>query len=211
MARGQFISFEGGEGTGKSTQVRRLAEALRARGLDVLTTREPGGTPAAETIRALLVDGHGARWQPMAETLLHMAARAEHVATLVRPALEAGRWAISDRFVDSTRVYQGLGQGVGEARVVELHRLALDDLMPDLTLILDLDHDAGLARAGRRAGGEDRYETMGSAFHARLREGFRALARSEPERCRLVDAAGDEAAVAGRIFSVVRERFGEMC
>lgn len=208
MARGHFISFEGGEGSGKSTQVRRLAEALRGRGIDVATTREPGGTPAAEQIRALLVAGDGARWQPMAETLLHMAARAEHVGTMIEPALAAGRWVITDRFVDSTRVYQGIGQGVGETRVCELHRLAFGDLMPDLTLILDLDHDEGLARAGRRAGGEERYEAMGAEFHARLRDGFRALARSEPERCRPVDASGDEAAVARRILSIVDERFG---
>lgn len=210
MTRGRFISFEGGEGAGKSTQIRYLADALRARGIDVLTTREPGGTPAAEQIRALLVDGHGKRWQPMAETLLHMAARAEHVESLVRPALVAGRWVITDRYVDSTLVYQGLGQQVGEARVMELHRIALDALMPDLTLILDIDPQEGLARAGERAAGEGRYEAMGADFHARLRAGFLALAAAEPERCRLIDASGEKADVARRILAVTDARFRDL-
>jgi len=201
---GRFISFEGGEGAGKSTQARRLAERLKARGVDVALTREPGGAPSAEAIRELLVHGDTGRWEPMSEALLHIAARVEHLAKTVRPALEAGRWVISDRYIDSTRIYQGIVQGVGIERIDELHALTLDGVMPDRTLILDLPVDEGLARAAARTSeGEDRYERMGRGFHESLRAGYRHLARSEPERCCLIDASVDADAVAARVWEDV--------
>jgi len=200
----RFISFEGGEGAGKSTQARRLAERLERLGHAVTLTREPGGAPSAEAIRELLVHGEIERWEPMSEALLHIAARVEHLAKTVRPALEAGRWVISDRYVDSTRIYQGIVQGVGIERVDELHGLALDGVMPDRTLILDLSVDEGLARAAARAGeGEDRYERMSRSFHEALRAGYRQLARGEPERCRLIDAAADADRVAEQVWDEV--------
>ncbi len=203
MTRGRFITLEGGEGVGKSTQARLLAARLEDAGIDVVRTREPGGTPGAEEIRGLLVSGSPGRWDPMAETLLHMAARAEHVEKVIRPALAAGRWVICDRFVDSTRVYQGMLQGIGDERVMALHEIALGGLMPDLTLILDLTSDLGLARARARAEPDSRYERMADDFHRRLAEGFRRLGAEESARCRLIDADGDEEAVAARLWQAV--------
>lgn len=208
MTLGRFITLEGGEGAGKTTQVRLLVERLAAHGVTAVATREPGGAPGAEDIRGLLVSGDTARWQPMTEALLHTAARVEHVAHLVRPSLATGCWVISDRYVDSTRAYQGMAQGVGAEAVLALHRLALAGLLPDLTLILDLPVEVGLARAGSRAGAEDRYERMGTAFHENLRTAFQTMAAAEPERCVLVDAVGDVATVADRLWSVVASRFG---
>jgi len=207
LSSGRFITLEGGEGAGKTTQVRLLVDRLVARGIAAITTREPGGAPGAEDIRQLLVSGDTARWQPMTEALLHTAARVEHVANLVRPALVAGTWVISDRYVDSTRAYQGSAQGVGAEAVLALHDLALGGLMPDLTLVLDLPVEQGLARARNRAGGEDRYERMGAAFHAHLRDAFQAMAKAEPQRCFLVDAAGDVDTVAARLWSILASRF----
>ncbi len=205
MARPWFISIEGGEGVGKSTQARRLAAWLEEQDVPCLLTREPGGAPGAEDIRHLLVEGPPERWTPMAEALLHTAARVEHVEEAIGPALRAGRWVISDRFVDSTIVYQGIVQGLGVETVVRLHELALNGVYPDLTLILDLPAEEGLARAARRgeekATGmrEDRYERHGDAFHRRIEEGFREIARRWPKRCRLIDASGDPDTVAARI------------
>ncbi|RMF70249.1 MAG: dTMP kinase [Alphaproteobacteria bacterium] len=201
MARPWFISIEGGEGVGKSTQARRLAAWLEEQDVSCLLTREPGGAPGAEDIRRLLVEGSPERWTPMAEALLHTAARVEHVEEAIGPALRAGRWVISDRFVDSTIVYQGIVQGLGVETVVRLHELALNGVYPDLTLILDLPAEVGLARArGRQQGrGEDRYERHGDSFHRRIEEGFREVARRWPKRCRLIDASGDPDAVAARI------------
>ncbi len=205
---GKFITFEGGEGVGKSTQVKRLAAALEAAGTRCIVTRDPGGAPAAEAIRHLLVKGKTARWQPMSEVLLHNAARIEHLAATVRPALETGTWVVCDRFTDSTLAYQGFGHGLDTAAITNLHWLLYKDFKPDLTLILDLDLDAGLARAGSRANGdgEDRYERMGRAFHERLRQGFLEIAGAEPERCTVVDAAGDVETVHARIMAVVCDR-----
>ena len=200
MVRGRFITFEGGEGGGKSTQVARLAEYLRSRGLEVVTTREPGGSPGAEEIRRLLVEGHVARWQGFTEALLNYAARFEHLQATIFPALAAGKWVISDRFADSTMAYQGYGHGLDHEAMVRLHRLVVGDFEPDLTLILDLAPEVGLARAKARAGGEDRYERMDRTFHQRLREGFLKIAKDHPERCRLIDAAAD----ADRVFAAVR-------
>jgi dTMP kinase len=189
-ARARFITLEGGEGAGKSTQVKRLAAWLEARGIRTLTTREPGGAPGAEAIRNLLVNGDTGQWEPVTEAMLHYAARRDHLARTVWPAMEQGTWVISDRFADSTAIYQGAGQGVPQDILAALHRVAAGDFHPDLTLILDVPVETGLARAAARRGvGGDRYERMGTAFHERLRAGFRALAGREPERCVLIDAA----------------------
>lgn len=202
--RGRFITVEGGEGTGKSTQVRMLAEALRGFGLAVVVTREPGGTTAAEDIRALLVEGAVRRWSPVSETLLHYAARREHLDRTILPALAAGQWVVSDRFADSTMAYQGYGLGLGREFVAGLHRLVVGDLRPDLTLVLDLPVEEGLARASARAGCEDRYERMDLGFHERVREGFLAIAGDDPERCVVVDARGSPESVAARLLAQVR-------
>jgi dTMP kinase len=206
--RGRFITFEGGEGAGKSTQARHLAEALRAAGIEALLTREPGGSAGAEQIRALLVQGEAARWDAVTETLLHYAARRDHVETTIRPALDAGRWVVSDRFADSTAAYQGYGHGVPLERIRALHSWTVGGLEPDLTFVLDLPHEAGLGRTAGRAGPEDRYERMGQEFHARLRDGFLAIARAEPERCLLIDATQDVAAVTAAIRQGLRQRLG---
>lgn len=207
MATGLFLSFEGGEGAGKSTQAHRLADSLRALGHEVVLTREPGGTPNAEAVRTLLVSGTR-DWQPMAEALLHMTARIEHVADVIRPALLRGAIVISDRYVDSTRVYQGIGQGVGVETVDRLHELALDGPMPDLTLLLDLPIAVGMARAAARGDDEHRYERMGAAFHEKLREGFLRLAEREKERFVVIDATGEPERVAQAVRAAVRERCG---
>lgn len=204
--RGRFITFEGGEGAGKSTQVTRLARRLADAGVDVLTTREPGGSPGAEAIRGLLVSGSTGRWDPQTETLLHVAARRDHLVRTVWPALAAGRWVISDRFADSTAMYQGIGQGVAAETIAQLHRLIAENFQPDMTLVLDLPVEVGLARA-RTRGGDDRYERMGLDFHQRLRAGFRDLAAREAARCRLIDAANDVEAVAGQVWAAVQLAF----
>jgi dTMP kinase len=201
--RGRFVTFEGGEGAGKSTQIRLLAERLKAQGVDVCVTREPGGTPGAERIRSLLVEGAAAAWTPMTEALLNYAARDDHVARVIRPALTAGTWVLSDRFADSTMAYQGYGHGLGRPAIAALHRTVLGRFAPDLTLVLDLPVEAGLARAAARRGHETRFEAMGEAFHRRVRAGFRAIARAEPGRCALIDARGDPQAVQARIRAAV--------
>ncbi|NQV47854.1 MAG: dTMP kinase [Rhodospirillaceae bacterium] len=204
----KFITFEGGEGSGKSTQVKRLADVLGVAGIDVVTTREPGGAPGAEEIRNLLVNGDVGRWTPMTEALLNYAARLEHMERTVRPALEAGKWVISDRFADSTTAYQGYGHGLDGENIARLHRLVLGDFKPDLTIILDIDLDTGLARAASRGNGEDRYERMGRYFHERLRKGFLEIAEKEPQRCAIIDGAGDIEAVAAQVCAVVTQRLG---
>ena len=210
--RGRFITLEGGEGAGKSTQLRRLAEtlqeALRARGLQLVTTREPGGSPGAEEIRGLLVTGETGRWSPVTEALLHTAARRDHLERRVWPALEAGNWVLCDRFFDSTMAYQGYGLGLGRALVETLQTAALGGFRPDLTLILDIEVETGLRRAVARHGGEDRYERMDIGFHQRLRDGFLDIARREPERCAVVDADADLDTVQARIRDAVSSRLG---
>lgn len=209
--RGHFITLEGGEGAGKSTQVKRLAAALSAQGIEVVQTREPGGTPGAEDIRALLVTGDPARWDAMTETLLHYAARRAHVEKTVKPALDRGAWVISDRFADSTMAYQGYAGSVGREAVAALHKLVLGDFAPDLTLVLDLPVETGLARAKARMTGaaqaEDRYERMGLAFHESLRSAFHEIAGREPDRCHLVDASGNPDQVAAALWQAVATRF----
>ncbi len=206
MATGKFITFEGGEGTGKSTQVALLADALRAAGIDVVTTREPGGAPGAEEIRNLLVNGAVNRWTPMSEALLNNAARAEHLDKTVFPALKAGKWVISDRFADSTLAYQGYGHGVSRKALDDLSSAVLGDFKADLTIIFDLNLETGLKRAGARGEGEDRYERMGDDFHQRLRQGFLQIAEAEPGRCALVDAANSIENVAAAIRTIVSQR-----
>jgi dTMP kinase len=204
---GRFITLEGGEGTGKSTQVKRLAASLEQRGIKTLTTREPGGSPGAEQIRKLLVEGEPGRWDPITETLLAYAARADHVARTIGPALLADTWVISDRFSDSTYAYQGVGRGVERETIRRIDSAVLDDFAPDLTLILDLDVAVGLARAGARAGIEDRFEKFGPDFHEKLRQAFLEIARRSPDRCKVIDASGNEEQVADQIFAAVSRRF----
>lgn len=212
-ARGKFITLEGGEGAGKSTQIKRLTARLVARGIEAVATREPGGTPGAEAIRSLLVTGDVARWDAVTETLLHYAARREHVEKTVQPALARGAWVISDRFADSTMAYQGHAGAVGAARVAALHKLVLGDFRPDLTLILDLPVQVGLARAQSRAGAsasggaEDRYERMGLAFHEALRKAFLDIAAAEPDRCRVVAADTDADSVEAALWAQVAAKF----
>ena len=211
MNPGKFITLEGGEGTGKSTQARRLAEALEKHGIKVLVTREPGGSPGAEQIRKLIVEGEGGRWDPIAETLLLYAARADHVARTIGPALLRGVWVISDRFNDSTFAYQGAGRGVPRETIRRIDAAVLDDFKPDLTLVLDLPVELGLARAGRRAhsekSAETRFEGLDRDFHERLRQAFIEIARRQGDRCRLIDASGSMDAVAAAIFAAVQARF----
>ncbi len=210
MSRGKFITIEGGEGAGKSTQVARLCARLRGQSFDVVATREPGGSEAALEVRRLLVEGAVDRWDPLSELLLHSVARREHLVTTVRPALKAGKWVVSDRFADSTMAYQGYGHGLGREAVESVTGLVVGETKPDLTIILDLPVQAGLARAHERGhadhSAEDRYERMGVAFHVRLREGFLDIARREPERCVIVDAAVDVESVAEAVWRAAAER-----
>ena len=206
--KARFITLEGGEGGGKSTQTALLAHALRAQGIEVVETREPGGAPGAEEIRRLLVEGSVERWQAMSEALLNYAARREHLEHTVYPALDAGRWVVCDRFCDSTMAYQGHGHGLGREVVARLHQVVLGTFMPDLTIILDLPVEKGLGRAVIKAGGEDRYERMGGEFHQRLRDGFLDIARREPQRCAVVDAGRSVEEVRADIAAVVKERLG---
>lgn len=206
MARGRFITFEGGEGAGKSTQVQRLAARLRAAGHEVATTREPGGSPGAESIRDLVLRGDADRWSPVTETLLMYAARRDHVERVIRPALERGAWVVCDRFADSTRAYQGAAGGTDPALIAALERHVVEDTRPDLTLVFDLPPAVGLQRAHARAGAEMRFESKGLAFHERLRDGFRAIAAAEPDRCALIDATGSIEAVESAVWTAVDAR-----
>jgi dTMP kinase len=205
LSRGRFITLEGGEGAGKSTQAAQLAAALAARGLTVIRTREPGGAPGAERLRTLLLSGEFS-WSPLAETLLHFAARAEHVAQTIRPALEAGAWVVCDRFYDSTMAYQGYGLGADRAAIATL--IGMLGLAPDLTIVLDVCVGTTLARLTSRGAGADRYERLGAPFFAAIRDGFRAIAAAEPARCVLLDAEAGEAAVAAAVLQAVQARLG---
>lgn len=208
MSGGKFITFEGGEGGGKSTQSRRLAEKLRSTGYKVVLTREPGGAPGSEAIRALLVSGDPDRWSPLAEALLFAAARDEHLRTTIRPALARGEIVVCDRFADSTRAYQGAAGGVPHDTVAVLEDMVVGTTRPDLTIILDIDPDAGMARAAERGEGEDRFERKAAAFHLDLRKAFLAIAAAEPERCIVIDAAGDADQVAAAVWPAVSARLG---
>jgi dTMP kinase len=198
MQKGRFITLEGGEGSGKSTQARLLADAVRAQGMEVVLTREPGGTPGAEAIRALLVTGDDARWTAWSEALLMTAARVDHFTRVIRPALDRGATVICDRYIDSTRAYQGAGRGLEDAALIDLHNEAIG-LWPDRTLVLQLPPADGLDRAAARGANEARFESAGSAFHARIADFFAQLPAAEPDRCRAIDADGSVDAVAARI------------
>lgn len=199
-----FISFEGGEGAGKSTQILRLAERLKRLGHQVVVTREPGGSTGAESIRDLLVNGPVERWSPMTETLLMYASRRDHLERVIEPALAKGSVVLCDRFHDSTRAYQGAGGGVSEDFIAALEQACLDKVRPSLTLVLDLPVDEGLARAAGRGEMEARFEAKGEAFHARLRSGFLAIAEAEPDRCCVIDAAQSMDAVEAAIWQRVQ-------
>ena len=206
--KGRFITFEGGEGSGKSTAATQLAATLTATGVVVLATREPGGAPGAEEIRALLVSGAVTRWDPMAEALLHFAARKDHTENTIRPALDAGTWVISDRFFDSTVAYQGYGQGLGPDPIRALQRLALGEFAPDLTFVLDIAPDDGLGREVNSDVDDDtRYGRMGEAFHTKVRDGFLAIAAEDPSRCVLIDASKPLAEVQAAVWKTVANRF----
>lgn len=208
MRRGLFITFEGGEGAGKSTQVRALAARLRETGREVVETREPGGSPGAEALRELVVTGERDRWSPLAELLIMNAARDDHLHRTVRPALERGAVVVSDRFADSSRAYQGAGGGVGPAVVAALESAVVGSSAPDLTVILDLPVEAGLARAARR-GGHDRFEKKGLAFHQRLRDAYLAIAAEEPRRCVVLDGGLAVEPLTEAVWSAVRPRLLE--
>jgi dTMP kinase len=208
LSRGRFITLEGGEGAGKSTQAGLLVEALVRAGVRALKTREPGGAPGAEAIRKLLVEGDPARWDALGEALLVVAARRSHLRDTIWPALEAGTSVVCDRFADSTIAYQGYGGGIPRADLEALHRIIARDFQPDLTLILDLPVDVGMARAAARAGNETRFEKMGRDFHERLRRGFLDIAAGEPGRCVLIDAQVSVDEVHRAVLAAVRARLG---
>lgn len=206
MARGRFITLEGGEGVGKSTQLAALAAELGARGIDVVTTREPGGTEGAEAIRALLLNGTADRWNARSEALLFAAARGDHVAKLITPAVERGSWVICDRFVDSTRAYQGGGGGLSDADIMALHRIGSGGLLPDRTLLLQLPETAASVRlAARDCGAPDRMGAKPADYHKRLADRFAAIAAAEPDRWRVIDAHADAATVTGRILDALQD------
>jgi dTMP kinase len=207
--RGRFISFEGGEGSGKSTQIKKLAERLEALKLRAISTREPGGSPGAEIIRHLVLSGMGKLLGPDAETLLFAAARDDHVRTLILPALNQGTWVLCDRFSDSTRAYQGRLGHVPDGLLNAMQRVTIGDLKPDLTIILDIPVEVGLKRAAARRGNRapDRFESEDLKFHQDLRDAYREIAAAEPERCVLVDADANPDTVAAQVWTALRDRF----
>jgi dTMP kinase len=206
VARGRFLSIEGGEGAGKSTQVRRLADELRARGLDVIVTREPGGSEGGEAIRDLLMQGEVKRWSSHTEALLFAAARADHVEKIIQPALGIGNWVISDRFIDSSRAYQGVAGGIDDAAVLALHGFGSRGLLPDRTLVLEVPPEVGAERAAARDGAAaDRFAARERAFHDDVAAAFRRFAAAEPDRVRLIDAGGDVDTVAAGVMNAVAD------
>ena len=206
-SRGRFITFEGGEGAGKTTQLGLLSASLRQAGVPVLLTREPGGSLGAEEIRTMLVTGEIGRWDAISEALLHFAARCDHVEKLIKPALEGGTWVLCDRFADSTMAYQGYGHGLGREKIEALQQYAIGAFLPDLTLILDMPVELGLARAAERNEGKSRYEQLDPGFHERVREGFRETAIAEPKRCIIIDSQDRVAAVQDAIRKAIVDRF----
>ena len=207
MITGVFITLEGGEGAGKSTQLKLLEEHLVTHEIDIVRTREPGGVPSAETIRDFLVNGETDKWRPLTETLLHFAARHEHISRLVQPALDRGQWVLCDRFADSTLAYQGYAQNIDLETIATLYRLAVGNLEPNLTIILDLPVEVGLERAEDRGIGGTRYEKMGIEFHKRLRDGFLQIAANNPHRCAILDATQSIEEISEYIMALVEERF----
>ena len=208
--RGRFIVFEGGEGAGKSTQVKALVAHLRGLGLEVVQTREPGGSPGAESLRSLLVQGDAGRWSPLSELLMMYAARSDHLEKVIRPALARGAWVVCDRFADSSRAYQGAGGGVAPAFIEQVDAAVVADTQPDLVLVMDLPVEAGLRRASTRGDNENRFESKGLAFHERLRQGFLARAAQVPERYRVLDADQSVEALAVAVRAEVTAVFAEL-
>jgi dTMP kinase len=206
VSRGRFITIEGGEGAGKTTQVRLLMTALERARIPAKATREPGGSPGGEAIRRLLLEGLSERWDAVGEALLLVAARSDHVARLIAPSLAQGVWVVSDRFADSTFAYQGYGRGLALEDLATLHRFALGNFAPDLTVILDLPAEIGLARAKARASVDDRFELLDQAFHERLRQGFRQIAAEDGARCVLIDGSNDLQTVHRAILDAVESR-----
>jgi dTMP kinase len=206
--RGHFITFEGGEGTGKSTQAKLLLARLKSLGIDALLTREPGGSPGAEAVRHVLLSGAAKPLGPYAETILFAAARDDHVRSTIKPALEQGTWVISDRFADSTRVYQGALNNIDPKLIRRLERITIGDTQPELTFILDLPAEIGLARAAKRRGsaGRDRFEAEGLVFHKKLRQAYLELAEQEPQRCAVIDASAEMTKIANVIWAFVNAR-----
>jgi len=203
-ANGKFISLEGGEGAGKSTQVHALAEALRARGIEVVVTREPGGSAGAEAIRELLLSGAEDRWDARSEVLLFAAARSDHVDKIIRPALEAGHWVLSDRFADSSLAYQGGAGGLGIEKVRSINAFAVDGWFPDRTLVLSLDEGSDRAKA-RDGAGSDRIGGRSGDYHRKVDAAFRIIAAEEPERVKLIDASGAPEAVTQRLLDAIAD------
>jgi dTMP kinase len=211
---GLFVTFEGGEGSGKTTQINKLSQTLSNEGRKVLTTREPGGTAEGEKLRNLLVQRDGGNWNPMSECLLLFAARSMHVEKIIKPALESGKIVVSDRFTDSTRAYQGYGHGMEISTIEQMNTLVLGDFKPDLTIILDIEPAAGLERSERRLAGEnfmgarseDRFEKLDLEFHKKLRNGFLSIAQSDPKRCTVIDATQDLETISKLILSAVKGR-----
>lgn len=200
MTRGRFLSFEGGEGSGKSVQAKILTDLLQGRGVDVILTREPGGTAAGERIREILLHAQEIALSPEAQVLLYSSARAQNVREVIRPAIEAGTVVIADRFFDSTMAYQGYGHGVSLDRIREVTALACEDVIPDRTFLLDIPVHVGLGRSGWRAQSKwDRFEVLDAAFHERVRQGYAQLAAAEPRRWVVIDAARDESSIAGEV------------
>ncbi len=203
----RFISLEGGDGSGKSTQIARLVAALKKRGIATLATREPGGSKGAEEIRKLVLTGEPGRWDVMTETLLMFAARSDNVTKAIKPALAAGTWVVCDRFTDSTYAYQGAGGGLARETIRRMETLVLHDFRPDLTLILDVPVETGIARTQGRGHDETRFEKFDLAFHERMRQAFLNIARRDTARCEIIDASQDEDAVTSAIWTVVAKRF----
>jgi dTMP kinase len=208
VSPGRFITIEGGEGAGKTTQVGLLVAALERARIPARATREPGGSPGGEAIRQLLLEGDADRWDAVGEALLLVAARSDHVARLIAPSLAQGIWVVSDRFADSTLAYQGYGRGLALEDLATLHRIALGGFTADLTVILDLPAEIGLARAAARAGVDDRFERLDQAFHERLRQGFRQIAAHDSVRCVLIDGSSGPQTVHQAVLAAVEQRLG---
>ena len=219
MKKGVFITLEGGEGSGKSTQIRLLHQALSSAGKEVLMSREPGGTPQAERIRTILLQRDSGSFDPLTEALLLFAARREHLVDKIWPAMEKGQWVLSDRFADSSRVLQGYGMGLGMQVIESLYQMVAGDFQPDVTFIFDIDPEMGIKRSMRQLdltmnqteATEDRYERMGLPFHQKLRTGFLEIAKSFPERCVVIDAEQDVQSIHQQMLEEIYSRFGVRC
>ncbi len=204
----KLITFEGGEGVGKSTQINLLKQSFTNSGIPVKTTREPGGTEGAEKIRELLVQGGANKWDGQTELLLHMAARLDHINRFIKPALTEGNFVICDRFMDSTIAYQAYGHKLGEQYVKQLSTLIFGNFTPDLTIIFDLDIKAAMQRADKRNSKENRYEKMGEAFHNNVRKGFLQIAKDNPYRCVVIDASLGQEEISVQIIKIIEQKFG---